>query len=249
MSWWNDWGPALPVEGGLIASGMVRGTRNAGDAPGVGAQIVSRMLMRANEGLINRGRAYARSGQTISMTIEPGRIHALVQGSSAAPYSVTLACSIPADHRQRLIDAFEHALSDPTQGIPARGTPALREEIDACELLAGIPVTAKCTCPFGAVCKHCIALAYVAADRLDGSPIAVAAFFGVRDEDLGRTTETHTEPARAKAVTTFDPRRQSQLARTIATLSDKPTPTLHSVIEAAAKVLAPPTAVRDRLGQ
>ena len=95
MSWWNDWGPALPVEGGLIASGMVRGTRNAGDAPGVGAQIVSRMLMRANEGLINRGRAYARSGQTISMTIEPGRIHALVQGSSTQPYSVTLACSIP----------------------------------------------------------------------------------------------------------------------------------------------------------
>src|SRR4051794_18137515 len=102
MSWWNDWGPAVAVEGGLVASGLVRGTRNAGDAKGVGAEIVHRMVERANEGLVSRGRAYARSGQTVSMTIEPGRIHALVQGSGTAPYSVSIACEIPAAHRTRL---------------------------------------------------------------------------------------------------------------------------------------------------
>jgi uncharacterized Zn finger protein len=248
MTWWNDWGPAVAVEGGLVASGLVRGTRNAGDAKGVGAEIVHRMVGQANEGLVSRGRAYARSGQTISMTIEPGRIHALVQGSGTAPYSVTFACDIPPDHRRRLIEAFEHALKDPTQGIPARGTPALRDEIDACELLTDVPITAGCTCPYGAVCKHCIALAYVVADRLDGSPIAVASFFGVRDEDLGTPSPRLDAPEAPDAVTTFDARRHAQLARTIATLLDKPGPDPTSIFAAAAKVLAPPAAVRERLG-
>ncbi|MBK5288947.1 MAG: SWIM zinc finger family protein, partial [Acidimicrobiia bacterium] len=190
MSWWDDWGPALPVEGGLTASGVIRGTRIATDAIGVGAEIVKRMVARANDSLISRGRAYARSGQTISMTIEPGRIHALVQGSAPEPYSVSLAFDVPPDHRQRLITAFEHALTDPRAGIPARGSAALREEIDECELLHGVPVKARCTCPYGAVCKHCIAVAYIAADRLDTSPIAVANLFGVRDEHLGVPADT-----------------------------------------------------------
>jgi|GEM_PF-4046503 Uncharacterized conserved protein len=247
MSWWDDWGPALPVEGGLVATGMVRGTRIAVDARGVGAEIVTRMVERVNSGLASRGRAYARGGQTVTMTIEGGRIHALIQGSGTEPYSVTIACTIPAEHRGRLIAAFEHALPDPTKGIPARGTPALREEIDACELLVGIPITARCTCPYGAVCKHCIALAYVAADRLDGSPIAIATFFGVRDEDLG-VSEAEGTTDTVTAVPVFDSKRQAQLARTLARLDDRDPPTLDDVLQRAARTLTPPAAVLTQLG-
>ncbi len=244
MSWWDDWGPALPVEGGLTASGMIRGTRITTDAIGVGAEIVKRMLERANEGLISRGRAYARSGQTISMTIEPGRIHALVQGSSPQPYSVSLAFDVPADHRQKLINAFEHALTDPSAGIPARGTAALREEIDECELLDGIPVKARCTCPYGAVCKHCIAVAYIAADRLDSSPIAVATLFGIRDGHLGTASDPATD---RDAVEQFPIAEHRKLARTLARLDAKPAPTVTELFTAAARVLRPSPAVRSQL--
>ena len=246
VSWWDDWGPALPVEGGLVASGLVRGTRIVTDARGVGAEIITRMAERANKGIVTRGRAYARSGQTISMTLEPGRIHALVQGSSARPYSVTIACAVPPAHRQRLIDAFRHALSDPAAGIPARGSPALRDEIDACELLNGVPITAKCTCPYGAVCKHCVALAYIAAERLDGSPVAVATFFGVRDEDLpdasdGPTPDTPVDVAR------FERKQQARLARTLARLDATGAPTRDELLQRAARILAPPLTVRSQL--
>jgi uncharacterized Zn finger protein len=180
------------------------------------------------------------------MTIEPGRIHALVQGSSAQPYSVTIACPIPPDHRNRLIGAFEHALSDPAAGIPARGSPALRDEIDACELLTGVPITAKCTCPYGAVCKHCVAVAYIAADRLDGSPIGVAAFFGVRDEDLG-VGEGQPSPTEPADVPRFDPKRQAQLARTLARLDASHAPTRDEVFRRAARTLEPTPGVRAQL--
>ena len=247
MSWWDDWGPALPVEGGLVASGLVRGTRIATDARGAGAEIVKRMVERSNSGVLTRGRAYARSGQTISMTIEPGRIHAMVQGSSAEPYSVTIACTVPPIQRQKLIAAFEHALTDPGAGIPARGSPALRDEIDSCHLLTGVPITAKCTCPYGAVCKHCVALAYIAADRLDGSPIAIATFFGVRDEHLSASParDTAGEPV---DVPTFDPKLQTKLARTLARLDTSDPPTSEEVFAQATRTLAPTMTVFNQLG-
>lgn len=237
----------MPVEGGLVASGLVRGTRIASDAPGVGAAIVTRIVERTNQGVITRGRAYARSGQTISMTIEPGRIHAQVQGSSPQPYAVTIACTVAPVVRQRLIAAFDHALSDPSAGIPARGSPTLRSEIDACSLLDGVPITAKCTCPYGAVCKHCVALAYIAADRLDGSPIVVATFFGVRDEDLGAFDADPTNDVPVDEPT-FDSKRQAKLARTLARLDASGAPTSDDVIARATRTLNPPKTVAHQLG-
>lgn len=247
MSWWDDWGPALPVEGGLTASGLIRGTRITTDAIGVGAEIVKRMLERATDGLVSRGRAYARSGQTLSMTIAPGRVDALVQGSMPQPYSVSLAFDVPEDHRDRLISAFDHALTNPRAGIPARGSAALREEIDECALLAGVPIRAKCTCPYGAVCKHCIAVAYIVADRLDSSPIAVATLFGVRDEHLGAGRVDPTPTTEASAPARFSPAAQRRLAKTLAKIDAAPAPDAAAVFSRAARLLLPPAAVRTAL--
>lgn len=248
MSWWDDWGPALPVEGGLVVSGTMR-TARLGERPkSVGTDIIRRMLESVNTGVATRGRSYARSGQTVTMTIEKGRIHATVQGSAATPYSVTIACTVPDDRRQRLIAAFEHALVDPSKGIPARGTPAVRDEIDACALLDGVDITARCTCPYGEVCKHCIALAYVAADRLDGSPIAVATFMGVRDDDLAEARGTSDAMPTAPSIAAFDSRRQSKLARTLAHVDARVAPSPDEVIRRATKILRPPASTAEQLG-
>ncbi len=248
MSWWDEWGPALPVEGGLVVSGTMRAARLGERPKSVGSDIIRRMLESVNTGIATRGRSYARNGQTVTMTIEKGRIHATVQGSAATPYSVTIACTVPEDRRQRLIEAFEHALVDPSKGIPARGTPALRDEIDTCALLDGVDITAKCTCPYGEVCKHCIALAYVAADRLDGSPIAVATFMGVRDDDLSAARGTRDSTPNPPSVPEYDARRQAKLARTLARLDGRAAPSADDVIRRASKVLRPPASVAEQLG-
>lgn len=245
MSWWDDWGPALPVEGGLVVAAPRRGAGTGSDGRSVGAEIVRRVVERVNPGVATRGRAYARGGQTVTMTIEPGRLHATVQGSQTAPYSVTIACSVPEARRRRLVAAFEHGLADPSAGIPARGTPALRDEIDACALLDDVPITAKCTCPYGAVCKHCVALAYLAADRLDGSPIAIATFLGVRDEDLG-SRESTTAPSGAGP--TFPASRHAQLARSLERLDRRTPPTIDDVLGRAERVLRPSDVVARQLG-
>lgn len=252
MSWWDDWGPALPVEGGLVASGKLRGPGVGAEVRSLGAEIVRRVVERVNTGVATRGRSYARNGQTITMTIEPGRIHATIQGSSSDPYSVTLACTVPIEHRERLIAAFLHSLPDPASGIPARGSPGLRAEIDDSELLIGVPITAKCTCPYGAVCKHCVALAYVAAERLDGSPIAIATLLGVRDEDLVSATRLETSDESAAVADTaldiFDPLVHTQLARALGRLDRRDPPTVDEVIARAVRTLRPSDAILAQLG-
>ena len=255
MSWWDDWGPALPVEGGLVASGKLRGPGVGADVRSLGAEIVRRVVERVNTGVATRGRSYARNGQTITMTIEPGRIHATIQGSASDPYSVTLACTVPIEHRDRLIAAFRHSLPDPASGIPARGSPGLRAEIDDSGLLIGVPITAKCTCPYGAVCKHCVALAYVAAERLDGSPIAIATLLGVRDEDLvpavGPATRGEGDDEGDDADTAlviFDPQAQTQLARALGRLDRRDPPTVDDVIARAVRTLQPSEAILAQLG-
>lgn len=255
MSWWDDWGPALPVEGGLVASGKLRGPGVGADVRSLGAEIVRRVVERVNTGVATRGRSYARDGQTITMTIEPGRIHATIQGSASDPYSVTLACTVPIEHRDRLIAAFRHSLPDPASGIPARGSPGLRAEIDDSGLLIGVPITAKCTCPYGAVCKHCVALAYVAAERLDGSPIAIATLLGVRDEDLVPAVDSTDNPANGDegddadtALVIFDPQAQTQLARALGRLDRRDPPTVDDVIARAVRTLQPSEAILAQLG-
>ena len=172
--------------------------------------------------------------------------NATIQGSASDPYSVTLACTVPIEHRDRLIAAFRHSLSDPASGIPARGSPGLRAEIDDSGLLIGVPITAKCTCPYGAVCKHCVALAYIAADRLDGSPVAVATFFGVRDEDLRDAPDRPTPDAPVE-VERFEKKQQARLARTLARLDASGAPTREELLQRAARILAPPPTVRAQL--
>ena len=256
MSWWDDWGPALPVEGGLVASGKLRGPGVGADVRSLGAEIVRRVVERVNTGVATRGRSYARNGQTITMTIEPGRIHATIQGSSSDPYSVTLACTVPIEHRDRLIAAFRHSLPNPASGIPARGSPGLRAEIDGSGLLIGVPITAKCSCPYGAVCKHCVALAYVAAERLDGSPIAIATLLGVRDEDLVPAADSAGGGGRGDdgageadtAVDIFDPQVQTQLARALTRLDRRDPPTVDDVIARAIRTLQPAEAILAQLG-
>ena len=47
----------------------------------------------------------------------------------------------------------------PTPGSPRTRRAAVLDEIAAADLLRGTAITARCTCPYGGVCKHCVAVA------------------------------------------------------------------------------------------
>ena len=74
----------------------------------------------------------------------------------------------------------------PRPGSPPTAPATLMGEIAAADLFRGTAITAAVACPYGGVCKHCIAVAYVAAERLDASPAAVATFLGVPLDGLRR---------------------------------------------------------------
>ncbi|MGZ6973592.1 MAG: SWIM zinc finger family protein [Acidimicrobiia bacterium] len=243
---WNLWDespPPLPVENGIAAIGET-------DRPtgGLGGSVVRRVLERSSPGIATRGRAYARAGQTISLTFARGRIAAEIQGSEPMPYLVEITCDVSDVDRDRFVRALHHALPQPVTSVPTSSTRDLRAELAEYRILLDTALTVRCNCRYRGVCKHMVALAYVAGERLDDSPANVAAMLGVTDDEVANPgpepepTNT-TEPD----VVVFDRRRQAQLARTLAALDRRKQPDRNEVLARAAEVLTPSAAVANAL--
>ncbi|MGZ6888081.1 MAG: SWIM zinc finger family protein [Acidimicrobiia bacterium] len=258
MSGWDDfpgffeWGEAKEVEGGLVARRAPRrAARDAEPTRGVGSVLLEMLSARTSSGVIQRGRSYARRGQTVALGIEPGEIRASVQGALDEPYTVRLTCAVNPSARNALIETLARVLERPEEGIPAHGLPAVTAELASSDLLRGATVTAHCTCPFGAVCKHCIAVAILASERLDESPKTIATFLGVTEVAFASTASPGAPRDPAAPVVpapTYDARKQARLARTLARLDADEPPDRDAVIAAAIRVLPAPDTVRRALG-
>jgi uncharacterized Zn finger protein len=256
MSSWGDypgffdWGPAKEVEGGLVAR-RATGRSDPGDRS-VGSVLLERLTARASSGVIQRGRSYARKGQTVALAIEPGLVRASVQGAADDPYTITLRCAARPAARSALIEVLGRLVVRPDVELPAHGSAAVNVDLAALDLLRGATVTAECTCPFGAVCKHAVAVAILAGERLDESPKTLATFFDVteaafaagatRDPAVGGpVTEAATATAR------FDARRQARLAAKLRRLDTAERPDREAVLIAAVAVVPAPPSVRQAL--
>ena len=135
---------------------------------------------------IGRGRSYVRHRAVLDLQIKPGEVNALVQGSTARPYKVTIkikaisktawanmqeACAGQFDSLQKLLNGkFPKALKDifTTKGKGLFPTPL---EIDF-----------SCSCPdWASMCKHVAAALYGVGARLDEDP---SLFFKLRKGDM-----------------------------------------------------------------
>lgn len=243
---WNLWDespPPLPVENGLVASGQPDRTSN-----GFGAFVVRRVLERSSPGITTRGRGYAQAGQTISLDIEPGRISGEVQGSDPMPYQVEITCTVPEADRRRFVQALHHALPAPVTAVPASSTRELKAELAEYRILVDSPLTVRCNCAYRGVCKHLVAFAYVAGERLDGSPTNIAALLGVEDSDLAELGEDdESDDATEPEMPVFDRHRQVQLGRTLAALDRRDPPDRDETLRRAAEILMPSAAVANAL--
>ncbi len=148
-------------------------------------------------GRMQRGRRYARTGQVMTLEVEPGMLVAQVQGSRSKPYLVSIRLAEVADDQWTRI---EETLADRVGLISALLAGEVPEELEPAFDAAGVALfpqrwadlRASCNCPDSASpCKHLAAVLYVFADHLDSDPWLLLTWRGrTRDEilDLIRTT-------------------------------------------------------------
>jgi uncharacterized Zn finger protein len=149
---------------------------------------------------LTRGRTYARKGQVISLDVLPGEVRAMVQGSRARPYRITIGL---AAFPELVWAKAEIALSEqalPSAKLLAGEVPPELEEPFAA---AGAPLfprtldelDLRCSCPDWEVpCKHLAATFYLLAEAFDGDPFLILLWRG-RDREtlLGRLRELRAD--------------------------------------------------------
>jgi len=148
---------------------------------------------------INAAKNYASSGRVIDMSVSPGVIEARVQGRSKTPYPVRLLSLLPDEGTPEKIlrKLGEKAIYKST--LLMGEFPAELEE-----MLRPAGVTQQmCTCPEpDNLCKHIIAVIYVAALAFDRDPFLLLKFRGL-DKNLlmealcapvGEASSTRTRP-------------------------------------------------------
>ena len=186
---WDEWPPpSRPrrVEGGIRA----RSRRGQ-----IGETWWSRRFIAILEALgmgarLQRGRAYARAGQVLDLTVAPGMVSARVQGSRARPYRVRVALTRLPEADWTLVESALAARALYSAKLLAGEMPHTIEEVFASCGLSLFPSSASdlelsCSCPDWAVpCKHIAATFYLLAEAFDRDPFLVLAWRGRERDDL-----------------------------------------------------------------
>ncbi len=144
---------------------------------------------------LTRGRAYARGGNVLDLSVRPGEVAASVQGTRDKPYSVLLRIDVYSPEQwarvERVLVETPGYIADLLDG-------RMPERIDRVFAAAGLtlfPVRREfrtdCTCPdWENPCKHVSAACYVLAEHLDGDPFALLAWRGRDRAALMRRLES-----------------------------------------------------------
>jgi uncharacterized Zn finger protein len=201
------YGPPRPVEGGIRAR-TERGT--------IGEEWWSRRFIDvlesfADSGRLSRGRAYARKGQVVGLTVAPYEVTATVQGSRDKPYDVTIgidAIDEPA------WEAIEEALAAQAVFRARLLAGEMPPEIEEVFAAFGIPLFPgasgdlhlMCSCPdWGEPCKHAAAVLYLLAEAFDDDPFLILAWNGRTREALLAGLRRHDAARAAHAAEAADP--------------------------------------------
>jgi uncharacterized Zn finger protein len=143
------------------------------------------------ESRLARGRSYARSGQVLSLNLEPGQIQAQVQGSARNPYEGRIQLTSLSEAQWK---RFFAVLGD-EPGVLARllagELPPETESVLEGARVSLFPTGARelkmaCSCPdYEVPCKHLAAVCCLVAEELDRDPFGLLLLRGKgRDEIL-----------------------------------------------------------------
>ncbi|MCI0366662.1 MAG: hypothetical protein L0219_22590 [Phycisphaerales bacterium] len=136
------------------------------------------------------GLEYGRSGQTISLEVQPGLIEAQVQGRAPRPYQVRWRLWALSDEQwDRLIDAMANEAVYAAR-LLAGEWPSALEELMATLGIAIVPADdaptgIECTCAdrsASGTCKHAATVGLLLAERLAEHPLLVFTLLGRPEE-------------------------------------------------------------------
>ena len=155
---------------------------------------------RLDANRLPRGRTYARSGAVGVVSLDVGRITALVQGSRVKPYSVTVRVrTFDDDEWTKVLDSFAGEIGHTAALLDGELPPDVARDVASVglDLLPGPgEIQPRCTCPDWAdPCKHAAAVCYLVADELDRDPFGLLTLRGrSRDEVLAALRSRRAGP-------------------------------------------------------
>jgi uncharacterized Zn finger protein len=148
-----------------------------------------------------RGRTYARAGRTHDLEVKKGKAHALVTGSRATPYVVSIELkALDKETWQRLITGMAAKAQFAAQLLAGE----MPKDLDQVFRAAGsslFPVdradlVTSCTCPdWGDPCKHVAATHYVLGEALDRDPFLLFELRGRSKEQVLEALRSARAPA------------------------------------------------------
>jgi uncharacterized Zn finger protein len=147
------------------------------------------------ENRLPRGRTYVRNGAVVDLQIAPGKIKALVTGSSLYKVEIEIR---PLDETrwQRVLSSCTgkiDSLLDLLQGILSKGVMETVTSKDTGLFPTPQQITLKCSCPdYASMCKHVAAVLYGVGSRLDHEPDVLFLLRGVDHLELIAKASTST---------------------------------------------------------
>ena len=192
MPWYRDYFPPskpIAAKGGIKA----RSKRGAFATSWWGKRWLDVLVALNIGGRLERGRAYARKGQVLNIDIEPGSVHADVQGSRPKPYRIGIGVKqLAANETQRL--AAELAKSPYFLAkLMTREMPQDIETLFDTARVSLFPSRASelrtdCSCPdWSNPCKHIAAVYYLLGEEFDRDPFLI---FRLRGLDTAAMLES-----------------------------------------------------------
>lgn len=138
---------------------------------------------------IGRGRSYVRCGAVLDLQVNAGEIKALVQGSRAKPYSITITIKKLNKNTWKLVASACAGKLESLEELLSGKFPRALEELFMQRSTGLFPspreIEFDCSCPdWASMCKHVAAALYGIGARLDEDPTLFFTLRGVDTADL-----------------------------------------------------------------
>ena len=164
------------------------GTHIRGEDSWASSQLMEAVSKATDSGRLARGREYFRGGKVLSVEFAENVVAGLVDGSQLEPFETSIHLRKLTDRQRDFV--YDEMLSDSShiRSILGGGAPGM--DVASVLLHPGHVNRVSCTCPDkSAICKHVVALAYSAAERLEKDPSILLRWRGLNAQELLRPVQ------------------------------------------------------------
>lgn len=164
------------------------GTHIRGEDSWASSQLMEAISRSADSGRLARGREYFRGGKVLSVEFAENVVAGLIHGSQLEPFETSIHLRKLTDRQRDFV--YHEMLSDSShiRSLLSRGAPGL--DVASVLMHPGHVNRVHCSCPDkSAVCKHVVALAYSAAEKLDRDASILLKWRGLNAQELLRPVQ------------------------------------------------------------